>query len=403
MSGHRFGMAAALAVVMSLTIFSAKAEKMAITDEAQIKDSEIKKKVPQKNMKSRARELQGKRALSVPGTGKLLDRDAMRNQDAARAARDLQQLQKMHEAQRAMQPGNRATGMRNQVGMDGRDGNSLRERAAGSGDRPGAGSATFGGGKSGARPPPGPVNHNTGPRDYRAGTQNSATERRRGGFSQQPASPASGANIRGSGQASWGGKADEATKSGSKTSTFVDSSGNKHTVTETAGKDKSTQRTVEIRRPDGASRHYETTSQADGSSTTSMVERDSKGNAVTKETTVLDRDGNVIKHVGSGAAGQPGVHDGSVSGNKNCNWNPVWGRCMGEKGPSQKDMTAQPSSGDEDTASTGGSARPRLGAEAVTNPGDGSWTAGRSGNTGGGPIDMRDPPKGIPGTGPVPR
>jgi hypothetical protein len=82
---------------------------------------------------------------------------------------------------------------------------------------------------------------------------------------------------------------------------------------------------------------------------------------------------------GSGPAGQPGVHDAALSGNGNCNWNPVWGRCMEQQKPSRKDMTAQPGRGENTSASTGSAARPRLGAEAVTNTGDAGYSANRPG------------------------
>jgi hypothetical protein len=401
MSGHRFGIAAALAVVMSLTIFSAKAEKMVITDKVQIKDSEVKKKALHKNMKPRARELHGKGALSVPGTGKRLDQGTMRNQDAARAARDLQQLQKMHEAQRAMQPGNRPTGMRDQLGVDGRDGNSLRERAAGSSDRPGAGSVTFGDGKSGSRPPAGPVNHDTGPRDYRTGTQNSATKRRPGGFINQPSSPASGANIRGADHVSDRTKRVDTTGTDGTKITKIDierddGSSSSYRTTTDPETNEVIHETVVHTQPDGSSIEKGSELLPDGTREAWSRGRDASGRDDIKNpptSSVVSRPRN--------STSQPDEH-GSGTSNDNCDWNPVWGRCMKQR-TSHKDMTAQPSSGDEGTVSTGGSARPRLGAEAVTNPGDGSWAAERSGYTGGGPIDMRDPPKGLPGTGPVPR
>lgn len=119
------------------------------------------------------------------------------------------------------------------------------------------------------------------------------------------------------------------------------------------------------------------------------------------------QDGDAAKHgetaggesSGEGEAGQPGLNDSSTGNADPCGWTP-WGcRSARDVRTSIKQMTSQPVQ--DESGSTGtGSGAPRLGLEAVTNSGDGSWspqTAGRSG--GGHPIDMRDPaPRGPDGT-----
>jgi hypothetical protein len=102
---------------------------------------------------------------------------------------------------------------------------------------------------------------------------------------------------------------------------------------------------------------------------------------------------------GDGEARQPGSNDSSTGNADPCGWTP-WG-CRNKRDvrTSIKQMTSQPVQGESGGTETGSGA-PRLGLEAVTNSGDGSWspqTAGRSG--GGHPIDMRDPaPRGPDGT-----
>jgi len=126
-----------------------------------------------------------------------------------------------------------------------------------------------------------------------------------------------------------------------------------------------------------------------------MVERDNKGNVVDKQTTERDPEGNVVHRSGSDTEGQPAVHDGAVSGG-GCNWNPVWGKCMGSKGVTPSEMTSQPSRGEGD-AGSGNRASPHLGAEAVTNSGDAGWAVQRQTSGGGRPRDMRDPTRGDDG------
>jgi len=79
-----------------------------------------------------------------------------------------------------------------------------------------------------------------------------------------------------------------------------------------------------------------------------------------------------------------------AKGADNCNWNPVWGRCMNKQKPSRKDMTSQPSEGGDTVV---GSARHRIGSEAVTNGGGGDWQVSTGGGSGGSgrPYNPRDP------------
>lgn len=93
---------------------------------------------------------------------------------------------------------------------------------------------------------------------------------------------------------------------------------------------------------------------------------------------------------------QPGVDDRAVSNKNNCGWHPIVGCTKTSRKPGVRDMTASPVRG-EHGGTGSGAARPRLGAEAVTNPGDTSYSANRSGRTGGGLIDMRDPSRGPDG------
>jgi hypothetical protein len=88
---------------------------------------------------------------------------------------------------------------------------------------------------------------------------------------------------------------------------------------------------------------------------------------------------------------QPNEGGSTAGRNDNCDWNPALGKCT-KRRASVKEMTSQPVRGDTGVASASGSARPRLGAEAVTNPGDGSYSPARGARTGGGkPYDPRDP------------
>ncbi|MCB1844322.1 MAG: hypothetical protein KDI09_15280, partial [Halioglobus sp.] len=98
----------------------------------------------------------------------------------------------------------------------------------------------------------------------------------------------------------------------------------------------------------------------------------------------------VVGEPDSGPRGQP-REDGSSGRPDNCNWNPILGRCTKQR-VSVRHMTSQPSRGDEGTATTNSSARPRLGSEAVTNPGDAGYSVDRGGRRGTGkPYDPRDP------------
>ena len=94
---------------------------------------------------------------------------------------------------------------------------------------------------------------------------------------------------------------------------------------------------------------------------------------------------------GHGPAGQPGETDAGTGGNNNCNWNFILGRCTKQR-VSAQDMTSQPSRAEGGSTASGASARPYLGSDAVTNPGDAGFAATRGGHAGKGqPYDPRDP------------
>jgi hypothetical protein len=76
---------------------------------------------------------------------------------------------------------------------------------------------------------------------------------------------------------------------------------------------------------------------------------------------------------------QPGVEGAGHNGNDNCGWNPMIG-CT-KRSVKIWDATKQPGAHQDNG---GGSAGPRLGQEAVTNTGDGTFDSGVSGGGGGG-------------------
>lgn len=341
--------------------------------------------------------------VQVPQTGvnraMPMNQDLIKNHNAARAAKDMQQLQKMQEMQRALQPGNRA--QNNELGMSGVDGTagSLRDSVGGHSTSTRSGEVKFGDGVKGRRPN-GPVDRNAVPRDFKAGMTNSVTGKHPGGFSSQPSSPASGLNVGDRSKASVSltktnnHKNEFHKASKSETTTTKDTNGNSNTVTTVHAADGSSNTTASIVRPDGSSRNYETRTSTDGSSRTTMTERNADGKIVGKEATEHDSNGNEIQR------GQPNENAPSAS-NDDCNWNPVWGRCTKQQKPSQQDMTSQPGKNHDGSKPIGGGFAGRLGNEAVTNGGDGSWSANRPGGSKGVRIDMRDPSIGSPdGAGP---
>jgi hypothetical protein len=225
----------------------------------------------------------------------------------------------------------------------------------------------------------------------------------RGRVAGQPGSPVSGML-----------KGDRSAASDTTTvSNTTDSDGNKITITSTERDDGSSTTRVETRdpqssepvsssvtsvRPDGSSTTKGATHNVDGTTTLFSSALDAGGNPDAKH----PPEATTVGEPEDGPFGQPGENTPGA-GNDNCNWNPVLGRCTKPQ-TSHQDMTGQPGPGQKDTASTGTeSSAPQLGSEAVTNPGDSNYSSGRTGGSGGGrPIDMRDPPKGVPGTEPVP-
>lgn len=336
-------------------------------------------------------------AIKTPG----LNPRMLKDQNAARAAREMKQLERLRAAQQAMQLGNQARGAGSGTGIGAHDADSLRNRAT-NGNAAGSGygsGATYHGINSGATDAQ--KVHQSGVIDYRENMRHSASQSGRGHFSSGPTARPDNMTI-GDRSAAMSGNYTKNNAHKGSSSTIVDSDGNKHTTTTIEGKDKNTHTTVDIRRADGASRRYETEHRADGSSTTRMVERDNKGNVTQKTVVQTDSEDNVIKR---STNSQP-TESGSSAKSDGCNWNPVWGRCMKQTNTTHQEMTGQPGPGQQDSESgSGGASRPRLGNEAVTNPGDSNWSVSHGGSGGGGhPIDMRDPSHGGDGeSGVVPR
>jgi hypothetical protein len=130
---------------------------------------------------------------------------------------------------------------------------------------------------------------------------------------------------------------------------------------------------------------------SDGSGTMTTTYIGPKGDKVTTSQGFLPGGVSDPKHPWH-VVDAKGVPADSVSKptNTSCNWNPMWGRCMGVKPASHKDTTGQPGPGQGGTGSGGNSRAPRIGNEAVTNPNEFASNPG-AGNAGGHRIDIRDP------------
>jgi hypothetical protein len=304
--------------------------------------------------------------------------------DAARAAGNARQLEQLRQLEQAR----RGIGQSPAGAIDPAAGTAL------GGKRPAPGAA------GGGNPQPG-----SAARDCVRNPADCITlPGQRGRVTGQPGSPVSGML-----------KGDRGAASDTTTvSRTTDSDGNKVTITSTERDDGSSTTRVETRdpqssepvsssvtsvRPDGSSTTKGATHNVDGTTTVFSSALDAGGNPDPKH----PPEATTVGEPEDGPFGQPDENTPGA-GNDNCNWNPVLGRCT-KRQTSRQDMTGQPGPGQEGAASTGtGSSAPRLGSEAVSNTGDSNYSSGRTGGSGGGkPIDMRDPPKGVPVAEPVPR
>ena len=131
---------------------------------------------------------------------------------------------------------------------------------------------------------------------------------------------------------------------------------------------------IDISKPHGRGRDY----QAEAHDADGNLVGASKGTTETESVpNRYDPDGdgvpNDVPETGSEQAGQPNPEDGGAAEGLCAGWNPLSG--CGQGGLKIWDTITQPGTSEESTATASG-AGPRIGPEAVTNGGDGSFTAG---------------------------